>query len=132
MKLFFNKSTQMWEEYKIPYGSIDCPTKEDYDALKSILDAHCKCGKTVWVVERYEDGAACDVSGYVFIISVCGVALVSPTLNDCDDPNFILDEQVEQTRGGIGGDLAAYPLSDCYWSREEAVMAFEAEKEDKS
>ena len=33
-----NPETGLWEEYKEPYMTIECPTKEDYFRLEQILD----------------------------------------------------------------------------------------------
>lgn len=97
------------------------------DNLREIIDFENKKGDTVWVIERDEDGEAVDFSGFVFITSVCGVAIVSPTLNESDDVDYILQDQIEQTASNFNGDLAVYPISDCYWSRESAEAAMKGE-----
>ena len=125
MKIIYNEETGMWEEYKEPYGTVDCPTKEDFDILVGLMDAHCKCGKTVWVVERDEAGIACDYSGHVFLTAVRGMAIVSPTINDSGDPDDILNYAAERTYESGSGCLEVFPLADCCWSQEEAEDVME-------
>lgn len=88
-------------------------------------------GSEVWIVERDEDGEATEVSGFVFVVSVSGVAIVSPTINDCSDLDFILSDFVEETASSFSGDFSGYPISDCYKSHEEAQAALQGEQEEK-
>ena len=111
----------------------------DLDRLRELAqaDREGRCvvqkfapGDEVWVVERDEDGDAADVSGFVFVASVNGVAIVSPYINDCGDLDFILSDFVEETVSGFGGSLSGYPVSDCYKSRTEAEAALKAREQD--
>lgn len=86
-------------------------------------------GSEVWIVERDEDGEATEVSGFVFVVSVSGVAIVSPTINDCSDLDFILSDFVEETASSFNGDFSGYPISDCYKSHEEAMAALRREQD---
>lgn len=52
-------------------------------------------GQTVWVIERDEDGEAYDLSDYVFVTSLRGIALVSPKINGSSEIDAILMDQVE-------------------------------------
>lgn len=110
-------------------NEIEAIIDDDYDLdrLRELVEADRKIGDEVWVIERDEDGEATDFSGMVFITSVSGVAFVSPTLNGSNDVDYILQDQIEQTASGFIGDLAAYPMSDCYWSREAAESALKGE-----
>ena len=86
-------------------------------------------GSEVWIVERDEDGEATEVSGVVFVVSVNGVAIVSPSINGCSDIDFILGDFVEETASSFSGDFSGYPISDCYKSREDAEAALRREQE---
>ena len=88
-------------------------------------------GSEVWIVERDEDGEAAEVSGFVFVVSVSGIAIVSPSINGCSDLDFILSDFVEETASNFSGDFSGYPISDCYKSHEEAEAALQGEQEEK-
>ncbi len=87
-------------------------------------------GNEVWIVERDEDGEATEVSGFVFVVSVSGISIVSPFINDCSDLDFILGDFVEETASGFSGDFSGYPIFDCYKSHEEAEAALRREQDD--
>ena len=104
----------------------------DLDELREMVQAkqEGRCvvqefipGGEVWVVERDEDGEATEVSCFVFVVSVSGVAIVSPSINGYSDLDFILDDFVAETAGSFSGDFSGYPISDCYKSYEEAEAA---------
>lgn len=104
----------------------------DLDELKEMVQAkrEGRCvvqkfapGSEVWIVERDEDGEAAEVSGFVFVVSVSGIAIVSPSINGCSDLDFILSNFVEETASNFSGDFSGYPISDCYKSHEEAEAA---------
>ena len=86
-------------------------------------------GSEVWIVERDEDGEAAEVSGFVFVVSVSGIAIVSPSINGCSDLDFILSDFVEETARNFSGDFSGYPISDCYKSHEEAEAALRREQD---
>ena len=86
-------------------------------------------GSEVWIVERDEDGEATEVSGYVFVASVSGIAIVSLSINDCSDLDFILSDFVEETASGFSGSFSGYPISDCYKSHEDAEAALRREQD---
>ena len=86
-------------------------------------------GGEVWVVERDEDGEATEVSCFVFVVSVSGVAIVSPSINGYSDLDFILYDFVAETAGSFSGDFSGYPISDCYKSYEEAEAALQREQD---
>ena len=85
-------------------------------------------GSNVWVVERDEDGEATDVSGFVFVVSINGVVIVSPSINGCDDLSFILNDFMEETASDFNGNFSGYPISDCYKSYEDAKAALRGEQ----
>lgn len=80
-------------------------------------------GQTVWVIDRDEDGEAYDFSGYVFVTSLRGIALVSPKINGSSEIDVILMDQVESRINYADGCIEAYPVDDCYLSREAAEQA---------
>ena len=86
-------------------------------------------GSEVWIVERDEDGEATEVSDFVFVVSVSGVAIVSSSINNCSDLDFILGDFVEETASSFSGDFSGYPISDCYKSHEEAQAALRREQD---
>ena len=111
----------------------------DLDELREMIQAKWEglCvvqkfapGSEVWIVERDEDGEATEVSGFVFVVSVSGVAIVSPTINDCSDLDFILSDFVEETASSFSGNFSGYPISDCYKLYEEAEAALRREQDD--
>ena len=110
----------------------------DLDELREMVQAkrEGRCvvqkfapGSEVWVVERDEDGEATEVSGVVFVVSVSGIAIVSPSINGCSDLDFILSDFVEETASNFSGDFSGYPISDCYKSHEEAQAALRREQD---
>lgn len=80
-------------------------------------------GQTIWAIERDEDGEAYDLSGYVFVTSLRGIALVSPKINGSSEIDVILMDQVESRINYADGCIEAYPADDCYLSREAAKKA---------
>lgn len=84
-------------------------------------------GQVVWAVERNEDGEAVDFYGYVFVTSLRGIALVSPKINGSSEIDVILMDQVESRISSSGGSIEAYPIDDCYLTREEAEKALKGE-----
>ena len=87
-------------------------------------------GEQVWVVERDEDGLACDVSGYMFLSEVAGAVILTPYINDIDDLEGTLQHHIEETAENYDTDLAVFPLADCYCTREEATQALRKAQED--
>ena len=70
-------------------------------------------------------------ANFVFVVSVSGVAIVSPSINGYSDLDFILYDFVAETAGSFSGDFSGYPISDCYKSYEEAEAALQGEQEEK-
>ena len=86
-------------------------------------------GEEVWVVERDECGNACEFTGYVLLAEVAGAVILTPYINDIEDLDGLLEYHIEQTAENYDTDLAVFPASDCYGTKEEAKNALEAEKE---
>ena len=121
---------RVWERLK----SIEDILGGDYnlDRFRELVqaDREGRCvvtelapGDEVWVVERDEDGNPDDFSGYIFITSVRGIAIVSPSINGCADLDFLLSDFVEETAMSGSGDFSGYPIGDCYGTCEEAKAA---------
>lgn len=113
----------------------ELPLKRIRELAKADREGRCVVqkfapGSEVWVVERDEDGEATEVSGFVFVVSVSSVAIVSPSINDCSDLAFILDDFVNETASCFNGDFSGYPISDCYKLYEEAENALRREQDD--
>ena len=88
-------------------------------------------GEQAWVVERDEDGHACDVSGYMFLAEVAGAVILTPYINDIDDLEGTMQHHIEETAENYDTDLAVFPLADCYCAREEAIQALCEEREEE-
>lgn len=121
---------RVWERLK----SIEDILGGDYnlDRFRELVqaDREGRCvvtelapGDEVWVVERDEDGNPDDFSGYIFITSVRGIAIVSSSINGCADSDFLLSDFVEETAMSGSGDFSGYPIGDCYGTCEEAKAA---------
>ena len=128
----------MWEERKEPFATIEVETEKDFNRIKELWEAdrEGRCvvtelapGDEVWVVERDEDGNPNDFSGYIFITSICGIAIVSPSINDCADLDFLLSDFVGETAMSGSGDFSGYPIGDCYGTCEEAEAALREAEE---
>lgn len=82
-------------------------------------------GQLVYIVERDEDGEACDVSGCMFLAQVNQAVIVSAFINDSDDLDETLLCHIEETAREYNTDLSVFPISDCYLSKEEAHSVLE-------
>ena len=87
-------------------------------------------GEEVWVVERDEDGIACEVSGYVFLAEVAGAVILTPYINDLEDLEDLLGYHIGETRDNYDTDLAVFPAADCYTDQETAEAELKAETPD--
>lgn len=84
-------------------------------------------GEAVWVVERDENGDACEVSGYVFLAEVADAVILTSYINDLEYLEDLLDYHIEETRDNYATDLAVFPADDCYTDQEAAEAALKAE-----
>lgn len=100
----------------------------DLDHLRNLVEVDQKKGQPVWVVERNKIEEPCEVGGYVFIALVDGVALVHPYIGGCGDIDDILYDCLEETAEDMHCDLSAFPIEDCYLSKEAAELALKGER----
>lgn len=100
----------------------------DLGRLQKLVEADKKKGQPVWVVERNKIEEPCEVGGYVFIALVDGVALVHPYIGGCGDIDDILYDCLEKTAEDMHCDLSAFPIEDCYLSKEAAELALKGER----
>ena len=80
-------------------------------------------GQEVWVVERDEDGNACDVAGYVYMATVKHAVILTSYINDLDELSDLLDYHIEETQNDYDTHLAVYPACDCYPNKLAARCA---------
>lgn len=85
-------------------------------------------GMPVWVIQRDEDGIACEISCCVFLAHVEGVVILSPYVNDYDFDG-ILAYHVQCTAENYDTDLFVFPDEDCYVSKEDCEADFKREQE---
>ena len=85
-------------------------------------------GMNVWVIERDEDGNACEIGGYVFLAHVEGVSILSPYVNDYDFDG-ILAYHVQCTAEDYDTHLCVFPDEDCYVSKGDCEADFNLEQE---
>ncbi len=97
---------------------------------RQLRDHALRAGDEVFILERDEEGVACDVSGYMFLAEVGGRVIVTAYINNMDDLDGILEYHVEETAENYDTDLAVFPAEDCYATREAAHAALREEKGD--
>lgn len=85
-------------------------------------------GMPVWVIERDEDGNACEISGYIFLAHVECVVIVTSHINDYDFDG-ILAYHVQCTAEDYGTSLCVFPDEDCYASKADCEADFNEETE---
>ena len=90
-------------------------------------EKHFEPGQEVWIVERNEDGEACEVGGYVFLAKVAGYAILSPYVNGDGDLKYLLDYHRRDTCADYDADLPVVFLKDCYPSQEAAHHSLDEE-----
>lgn len=95
---------------------------------RRLRDHTLRAGDEVWVLERDEDGLACDVSGYMFLAEAGGRAIVTAYINDMDDLDGIMEYHVMETAESYNTDLYVFPMADCYADREKALEILHEEK----
>lgn len=84
-------------------------------------------GEKVWVVERDEEGNACEVSGFLFLAKVHQAIIVTPGIYGCEGVEEILDYHIGQTAQEYDTDLSVFPAGDCYVNKYDAKVALEVE-----
>lgn len=86
-------------------------------------------GQRVYVVERDEDGNACEVSGYMFLAKSADAVILSSFINDLETLEETLEYHIEQTAEDYDTHLAVFPAADCYATHQQAEMALILETE---
>ena len=84
-------------------------------------------GEAVWIVERDEDGNACETSGYMFLAEVADAVIVTSYINDLESLEETIAYHIEQTAEDYDTHLSVFPAADCYADREEAKAALKTE-----
>ena len=82
----------------------------------------------VWVVEREEEGIACEVSGYMFLAEVADFVIASGYINGMTHIEGILAYHAQETAENYDTDLAVFPAVDCWPTKEAAHAALDDEK----
>lgn len=127
------------EEIKGPYdalkshlfdveGNLNAYQQAEAEGRLQVLP--CAPGNIVWALERDRTGAAVDFSGYMFLAQTRGSVIVTPFVNDMEDVRDTLDYLEKDTRLNDYVDLAVFPASDCFLTREEAEAALTKEEAD--
>lgn len=85
-------------------------------------------GAEIWIVERDENGAVCEVSGYMFVAEVAGFVIASAYINGAKDINSTMAYHAETTVDIYSSNLAVFPAKDCWTTKEAAHNAFDKEE----
>ena len=92
------------------------------------MEEKLNAGAEDWVVERDEDGNACEVSGYMFLAEVAGFVIASSFINDLERLESTLAYHAQETAENYDTDLAVFPAVDCWPTQEAAHAALAEEK----
>lgn len=98
------------------------------NTARCLRDHTFQAGAEVWVVERDEEGNACNVSGYMFLAEVGGRVIVTPYIDDMDDLDGIMEYHVEETAENYDTYLSVFPVEDCWPTQEVAHAALNEER----
>lgn len=88
-------------------------------------------GCRVYLVERDECEIPVDISGYMFIASSVGYAILTAYINDLETIEETLEYHEEECMQNYDTDLVVARLSDCYSCREIAEQAMNEELGDR-
>lgn len=88
-----------------------------------------KPGQSVYVVERDEDGNACETTGYMFLAKSADAVILSSYINDLETLEETLLYHIQQTAEDYDTHLAVFPASDCYETLDQAEKALAKETE---
>ena len=86
-------------------------------------------GDHVFIVLRNRLEDPVEVTGYIFITCVNGVAFAAPVVNGHRDVEFLLCYLQNLTQDDEELPLVAVPVEDCYPTREAAKEAMKYELE---
>ncbi len=92
------------------------------------MEEKLTAGAEVWVVERDEEGIACEVSGYMFLAEVADFVIASGYINGMTHIEGILAYHAQETAENYDTDLAVFPAVDCWPTKEAAHAALDDEK----
>ena len=92
------------------------------------MEEKLTAGAEVWVVERDEDGNACEVSGYMFLAEVADFVIASGYIDGMTHIEGILAYHAQETAENYDTDLAVFPAVDCWPTKEAAHAALDDEK----
>ena len=92
------------------------------------MEEKLTAGAEVWVVERDEEGIACEVSGYMFLAEVADFVIASGYINGMTHIEGILAYYAQETAENYDTDLAVFPAVDCWPTKEAAHAALDDEK----
>lgn len=87
-------------------------------------------GQSVYVVERDEDGNACDTNEYMFLAKLADAVILTSTFYGLKTLEVVLQYHIEQTAEDYDTHLAVFPASDCYETLDQAETALEKETEE--
>lgn len=99
--------------------------KNVYRFSDDTTDTNIKPGEEVWVIERDEYGEPCAVVGCMFIAEAAGYIITSAFVNETRDVEETMAYHAIETRKGWDTDLAVYPSTDCFTTKEGARKVLE-------
>lgn len=105
--------------------STDGPACGNYAAIAQLTP-----GNAVWVIERDEEGAAVDVSGYLFLGYTQDALIVTPFISDLATIEGTVQYHINETILHYDTDLCVFPEKDCFYKYEEAHTVYLRECED--
>lgn len=86
-------------------------------------------GTQVYVIERDEDGNACEISGYVYLAKAADAVILSSRIYGLETLEETLQYHIEQTAEDYDTHLDVFPAADCYATHPKAEMALILETE---
>lgn len=81
-------------------------------------------GDDVWVIERDEEGAAVDLSGYVFLAYTQDAIIATTGISDLATIEGVIQYHINETILSYDTDLCVFPEKDCFYEYEEAHTAY--------
>ena len=110
-----------------------CPPEKENEQKKEEAKKTFTPGKSVWIVERDEDGNASEVTGYLFLAEVADAVIVTPRISGRKGLEETMAYYIETTAEYCEADLRVFPSDDCYLHKHDAekALAFETEYEEE-
>lgn len=78
-------------------------------------------GSEVWVAVRDEFGDIDDVESYMFVANTDRYVFACCFVYDVDSFHETMEYMIEQQREYNDPEFYAFPISDCYMTKEEAL-----------